>query len=89
MSDQVTEKVLATLASVKRLPPEKVTLDSSFEELGLDSLDTLNVLFELENEFQISIPDEEARSIRNVRGIVDGVKKLIANASAGSGAAGA
>lgn len=92
MADPITEKVLATLAAVKRIPREQVTLDSSFEALGLDSLDTLNILFDLENEFQISIPDEDARSIRSVRDIVDGVKKLMAaiptGSSADSGAAG-
>jgi acyl carrier protein len=84
MADEVAEKVLAVIAQIKRLPAESVALDSSFEELGIDSLDGMNILFELENEFDINIPDEQARSIRSVREMVDGVKKLIAAPAATS-----
>ncbi len=81
MPDAVAEKVLSTVAAVKRVPCDGLSLDSSLAELGLDSLDTITLLFELENKFQISIPDEEARSIHSVRDIVEGVKKLLARAS--------
>ena len=77
MADEIEEKVLAVIAQVKRLPAESVALDSSFEQLGIDSLDGMNILFELENEFDINIPDEQARSIRSVREMVEGVKKLL------------
>ena len=77
MADEVAEKVLAVIAQIKRLPAESVALDSSFEELGIDSLDGMNILFELENEFDINIPDEQARSIHSVREMVEGVKKLL------------
>lgn len=77
MADEIAEKVLAVIAQIKRLPAESVSLDSSFEELAIDSLDGMNILFELENEFDINIPDEQARSIHSVREMVEGVKKLI------------
>jgi acyl carrier protein len=77
MADEIAQKVLAVIAQIKRLPAESVALDSSFEQLGIDSLDGMNILFELENEFDINIPDEQARSIRSVREMVEGVKKLI------------
>jgi len=77
MSSQLADKVLSVIASVKRIPRENVTIDSTFEQLGLDSLDAMNILFELETEFDISIPDNEARSIRTVQGIVDGVERLV------------
>lgn len=74
----IAEQVVSTLASVKRIPREKITLDSSLAELGMDSLDAITMLFELENAFKISIPDEQARSIRSVRDIVEGIEKLLA-----------
>ena len=77
MADEIEEKVLAVIAQVKRLPAESVALDSSFEQLGIDSLDGMNILFELEHEFDINIPDEQARSIHSVREMVEGVKKLL------------
>ena len=66
------------IATVKRLPHEKVTLDSSFEELGIDSMDGVEILFALENEFDITIPDEDAKTIRGVPQMVAGVQKLVA-----------
>ena len=80
MSDAVAEKVIATLVSVKRIPAEKVTLETNLQELGIDSLDVFTLLFELESAFKISIPDDEVRSIRTVNDIVDGIRKIIAAA---------
>jgi acyl carrier protein len=77
--DSIEEQVISTLATVKHIPQESITLDSSLADLGFDSLDTISLLFELENAFQISIPDERARSIRTVREIVDGVRFLKSN----------
>lgn len=84
MSDEVTEKVLSTLAAVKRIPREKISLETPLHDLGFDSLDTISMLFELEDKFQISIPDEEARSIRSVGDIVEGVRRLVARTSLSS-----
>jgi len=77
MTDAVAEKVIATLASVKRIPADTITIETKLQDLGIDSLDVFTLLFELENAFQISIPDEDVRSIRTVNDIVMGVKKLI------------
>lgn len=78
MSDQLTQRVLNTIAATQRISPEKVTIESSFEELGIDSMDGINILFALENEFDITIPDEQAKSIRSVRQMVEGINKLVA-----------
>ena len=47
MSDPVAEKVIATLASVKRVPAENIKLDTNLQEMGIDSLDVFTLLFEL------------------------------------------
>jgi acyl carrier protein len=80
MADAVAEKVIATLASVKRIPADKIMLDTNLQEMGIDSLDVFTLLFELENAFKISIPDDDVRSIKTVNDIVEGVKKLLAAA---------
>ena len=87
MSDELAQKVLSVIAASKRIPREQVTLDSTLEDLGLDSLDQLNLLFALESDFNISIPDEQAKSIRTVREMVEGVRKLVAGASGATSAA--
>jgi acyl carrier protein len=78
MPNNVTDRVLAVIAKTQRLAPEKITADSTFEELGLDSLDSVNILFALEEEFGINIPDEEAREIRSIRQMIEGIEKLVA-----------
>jgi acyl carrier protein len=82
MPDQLTQRVLNTIAATQRISPEKVRADSSFQELGIDSMDGINILFALENEFDITIPDEQAKQIRSVREIVEGVQKLVAESEA-------
>jgi acyl carrier protein len=80
MSDAVAEKVITTLASVKRIPADTIKLDTNLQDLGIDSLDVFTLLFELENAFKISIPDDDVRSLRTVNDIVDGIKKILAAA---------
>ncbi len=76
-SDELTQRVLRIIAETQRKDPAQVTIDSSFEELGIDSMDGVNIVFALENEFDINVPDEEVKSIRSVRDMVDGVIRLI------------
>src|ERR1700689_3460946 len=76
-SDELTERVLRIIAETQRKDPAQVTIDSSFEELGIDSMDGVNIIFALENEFDINVPDEEVKNIRSVRDMVEGVRKLV------------
>jgi acyl carrier protein len=78
MSDELIQRVLKVIATSKRIPLETVTIDSEFQQLGIDSMDAVEILFALENEFDITIPDEEVRSVRNVRMMCEGVEKLVA-----------
>ena len=76
--DELQTKVLEIIAQQKRIPVDQVTIDSSFAELGLDSLDAVNILFELEGAFDINISDDKARQIKSVREMVEGVRTLVA-----------
>jgi acyl carrier protein len=78
MSDELIDRVLKAIATSKRIPRETVTIDSSFEQLGIDSMDAVEILFALENEFDVSIPDEEVRQVRNVRQMCEGIERLVA-----------
>jgi acyl carrier protein len=80
MPDELAEKVITILSTVKHIPWEQIKLESSLVDLGFDSLDTISMLFELETAFNVSIPDESARSIRYVHEIVDGIRALQAAA---------
>ena len=75
--DDIQERVLKVIALTKRLPRESVSADSSFESLGIDSLDRLNILFDLESEFDIQINDEEAKQVETIPQMVAGVRQLV------------
>jgi acyl carrier protein len=78
MPDDITPRVLKIIADTQRKDQALVTIDSTFEELEIDSMDAVNIIFGLENEFSINVPDEEVKNIRSVRDMVEGVRKLCA-----------
>ena len=84
MSDELTQRVLNVIATSKRIPLETVTIDSEFVQLTIDSMDAVEILFALENEFDINIPDDDVRSVRNVRQMCEGVDRLVAAKNAGA-----
>ncbi len=76
--DQLGSRVINVIARTQRIPAESITLDSTFDELKIDSLDGINIVFALENEFAIEIPDEGLQNMRSVRQITEGIEKLLA-----------
>jgi acyl carrier protein len=81
MPDAIAEQVIAVIAAARRRHPDTISLESSLAELGFDSLDTLTTVFDLESKFDISIPDEQAQSLRTVGDVVEGIRKLVADKS--------
>jgi acyl carrier protein len=80
MPDDVMQRVISVIAETQRIPIESIHPESTFEELKIDSLDGINILFAIENEFNINVPDDAARSIRSIREMAEGVEKLLTNA---------
>ena len=77
MADSIQDRVLRVIATTRRVPLETVRPDSTFEELGIDSLDRLNILFELEGEFDIQIDDEQAKQVTSLQQMIDGITLLV------------
>jgi acyl carrier protein len=73
----IASRVIAVIARAQHLEAEKVTADQSFSDLGLDSLDGLRIIFELEEEFQIVIPDEHVKAYTTVAQAIEGVTELV------------
>ena len=76
--ESIQDRVLRVIATTARKPLEIVRPESTFEELGLDSLDRLNILFELEGEFDVQIDDAEAKKVNNIHEMVTGIEFLLA-----------
>ncbi len=78
MEPTLTDRVIRVIQETQKLPEGKILANSTFEELGFDSLDGINILFALENEFDINIPDDAARQIKSIPEMVEGISGLIA-----------
>ena len=74
----LVDRVIRVIAETQRIPVEMIGPEATFEELKFDSLDGINILFALENEFDINIPDEDARQIKSIPEMVAGIEKLLA-----------
>lgn len=69
-------KVQSLLAEQLNIAPEKITKESRLlEDLGADSLDFVEMLMSLEDEFGISISDEQAKEMKTVGDVVDFIEK--------------
>ena len=85
MSDDVTTKIIEIIAEQAMVDPQDISTDRTLEDLGLDSLALVEVVFGIEETFDVSVPfnandpSESDFDITNVQAIVDGVKKLIAD----------
>jgi acyl carrier protein len=78
LPEDLKARVIKVIAKTQRIPPETVSIDSTFEELKIDSLDGINLIFALESEFNVDIPDDDARAIRSVRQMAEGIAQLLA-----------
>jgi acyl carrier protein len=71
-SKEVFEKVKSLIAEKLEIDASKITMDASFrKDLGADSLDTYELVYAIEEELGISIPDEKANEFETVKDAVD------------------
>jgi acyl carrier protein len=76
MSEAIEARVKEIIINELGVEPEKVAHEASFvEDLGADSLDTVELVMAFEEEFAIEIPDEDAEQMRTVGDAVDYLKK--------------
>jgi len=75
----VNEKIKSIIAEQLGVKPEEVTPQASFiEDLGADSLDTVELVMALEEEFEIEIPDEDAEKMATVGDAIKYIEEKIA-----------
>jgi acyl carrier protein len=78
--DDIESRIIDLVAKSKNLPASEVHLDSTFDELQVDSLDKINLSFAVEEMFSIEIPDDSLNSLKTVGDVVRGVETLRAAA---------
>ena len=73
---EIKEKVTAIVAEQMGVEKGEISLETNFvNDLNADSLDTVELVMEFEDEFETSIPDEEAEKIQTVGQAVDFIKE--------------
>lgn len=72
---ETTTTVKSIIAEILKVDPSAVSLDSTFETLGVDSLDMLQIIMKLEDTFGIEISDDVAMSIKTVGQAIDLIQK--------------
>lgn len=76
--ETLSQKLLELAGNQVHIPKEQISLDSNFvADLGFDSLDKMEFLMVVEDEFDISVPDEESDKIMTVRDAVEAIQKLL------------
>ena len=83
MNQEIAERTIQTIAKFKEMEADKIKVETTIEELEMDSLDALNLVFELEEEFNITIPDEQVFEMKTVGQMAEGIEKLMAGDSGG------
>jgi acyl carrier protein len=81
MDINLTKRVIEVISHVKKIPIANIEISQSLEELGMDSFDSINLLFALEEEFNITLPDE-AREYKIIRDMILGIEQILMNQSA-------
>jgi len=74
--EEINDRVTNIISNQLDVEKDKVKLETNFiNDLGADSLDIVELVMELEEEFDMSIPDEDAEKIRTVGDAVDYIKQ--------------
>lgn len=75
-AESIESKVKGIIVEQLGVNPEEVTRDASFiDDLGADSLDTVELVMAFEEEFDAEIPDEEAEKLKTVGDAIDYIEK--------------
>jgi acyl carrier protein len=76
-SSEMEQKLIGIVREEKDIPHDVLTRTTLLADAGIDSLDALNIIFAIEEEFNISIPDDRARAIKTFGDMIDIVAPLV------------
>lgn len=76
-AEDLPATVAAIIARKKKIDASAVTLDATFQDLGIDSLDGIDLVFAFEDRYNINIPDHVVQQMKSVREVVDALQREI------------
>ena len=74
---EIEQKLIVIVRNEKDVPDEKLRPETLLADAGIDSLDSLQILFGIEEQFGISIPDDRARAMRTFGDMLDTIEALL------------
>ena len=87
MSDDVQQTVFGIIAKEANIDAAKITPQSTLKDLEIPSLDAIQIIFEIEDHYKITLPDRDPNfDTESVRGLVEAVERLLAEQSSGAAA---
>jgi acyl carrier protein len=72
---EIEEQLIAIVRQEKHIAEDLLEPETSLADAGIDSLDSLTILFAIEEHFHISIPDDEARAVKTFNDLIDIIAK--------------
>lgn len=82
-SPSIAQRVIGAIARSKRIDAAEIRPETTFEELGLDSLDAIELLFEIEEEFDLTVEDDAVQGKETVAQVIAAVEEALAATPAG------
>jgi len=77
MAQDIENAVITAILRQKRLDADTITRDSVLSELGITSLDAITIVYDIEEQFDIEVPNETLEGLQTVGDIVDSLVSLI------------
>ena len=74
---EIEEQLIAIVRQEKHIAEDLLEPETSLADAGIDSLDSLTILFAIEEHFHISIPDDEARAVKTFNDLIDIIAKRV------------
>ena len=75
--DEIAQQLIAIVRQEKDIPEDLLKPETSLAGAGIDSLDSLTILFAIEEQFSISIPDDRARAMKTFGDMIDIVEERV------------
>ena len=75
--------VIGIIAKKKKIDPSGITQATTFDQLGIDSLDGIDLVFTFEDEFNISIPDQVVQKMKSVGQVLEALREVLSKRATG------
>ena len=76
--EKIQQHCIELIAAAKKVPPETLSPASTFEEIGLDSLDKVTLAFDVEEAYDIAIPESALATIDNIGAMAAAIQQAVA-----------